>query len=71
MDKFGWSLSSSSPIGKNSDDEGGENEAESSYKGPLDMMKSLEEVLPIRFEFLFCWSSLTFFVLLLNILSEY
>ncbi|CAN7091063.1 unnamed protein product [Brassica rapa subsp. narinosa] len=48
MDKFDWSLSSSSPIGKNSDDEGGENEAESPYKGPLDMMKSLEEVLPIR-----------------------
>ena len=53
MDKFGWSLSSSSPIGKNSDDEGGENEAESPYKGPLDMMKSLEEVLPIRFDFFF------------------
>ncbi|KAJ0265908.1 hypothetical protein HA466_0021210 [Hirschfeldia incana] len=48
MDKFGWSLSSSSPIGKKSDDEGGENEAESPYKGPLDMMESLEEVLPIR-----------------------
>ncbi|CAH8300768.1 unnamed protein product [Eruca vesicaria subsp. sativa] len=49
MDKFGWSLSSSSsPVSKNSDDEGGENKAESPYKGPLDMMESLEEVLPIR-----------------------
>ncbi|CAF2076577.1 hypothetical protein Bca4012_089900 [Brassica carinata] len=48
MDKFGWSFSSSSPIGKNSDDEGRENEAESPYKGPLDTMESLEEVLPIR-----------------------
>ncbi|XP_019085749.1 PREDICTED: uncharacterized protein LOC104710866 [Camelina sativa] len=46
-----WSSSSSSEsIGKNSDvdDEGGENEVESSYKGPLDMMESLEEVLPIK-----------------------
>ncbi|KFK33865.1 hypothetical protein AALP_AA5G070000 [Arabis alpina] len=49
--EFGcWSSSSSSSsIGKNSEDEkGGENEAESPYKGPLDMMESLEEVLPIR-----------------------
>lgn len=44
-----WSSSSSDTIGKNSDDdEGGENEAESPYKGPLDMMESLEEVLPIK-----------------------
>ncbi|CAH8267338.1 unnamed protein product [Arabidopsis lyrata] len=36
-------------IGKNSeDDEGGENEIESAYKGPLDMMESLEEALPIK-----------------------
>ncbi|CAH2065496.1 unnamed protein product [Thlaspi arvense] len=43
------SSSSSSSIGKDSDDdEGGDNEAESPYKGPLDMMESLEEVLPIR-----------------------
>ncbi|KAL1188638.1 Protein OXIDATIVE STRESS 3 LIKE 2 [Cardamine amara subsp. amara] len=42
-----WSSSSSSSasIWKNSDDE---NEVESSNKGPLDMMESLEEVLPIR-----------------------
>ncbi|CAN8268344.1 unnamed protein product [Cochlearia groenlandica] len=49
--KFGYSSSSSfSSIGKNSDDEdeGGENEVESTYKGPLDMMESLEEVLPIK-----------------------
>ncbi|KAM1550625.1 hypothetical protein TB1_042236 [Malus domestica] len=48
------SSASSSSIGKNSDDEserydGGENdEAQSSYKGPLDMMNELEEVLPMR-----------------------
>ncbi|XP_010535750.1 PREDICTED: uncharacterized protein LOC104810954 [Tarenaya hassleriana] len=56
------SSSSSSSIGTNSDDEededgakssseggdSGENAAESPYKGPLDMMDSLEEVLPIR-----------------------
>ncbi|KAK9946195.1 hypothetical protein M0R45_011670 [Rubus argutus] len=48
--------SSSSSIGKNSDasgrsssDDGEENdEAQSSYKGPLDMMDALEEVLPLR-----------------------
>ena len=51
MDKFSWSLSSSSPIGKNSDDEGRENEAESPNKGPLDTMESIEEALPIRFDF--------------------
>lgn len=46
------SSSSSSSIGKNShDEEGGENEAESPYKGPLDMMESLEEALPIRSAF--------------------
>lgn len=51
------SSSESSSIGRNSDDEedeechGGdaeENEAESPYKGPLDLMESLEEVLPVR-----------------------
>ncbi|KAG7564360.1 hypothetical protein ISN44_As10g011270 [Arabidopsis suecica] len=41
--------SSFDSIGNNSDDdEGGENEVESSYKGPLDMMESLEEALPIK-----------------------
>ncbi|EXB74901.1 hypothetical protein L484_018609 [Morus notabilis] len=48
---------SSSSIGKNSDlsvrsssdgDDCEENEAQSSYKGPLEMMEALEEVLPIR-----------------------
>lgn len=48
------SPSSSSSIGRNSDvssdgEDCGENEAQSSYKGPLDMMEALEEVLPIRF----------------------
>jgi len=47
------SPSSSSSIGRNSDvssdgEDCGENEAQSSYKGPLDMMEALEEVLPIR-----------------------
>ncbi|KAJ0238738.1 hypothetical protein HA466_0239070 [Hirschfeldia incana] len=52
------SSAASSSIGRNSDDdddeeefhggEGGENEAESPYKGPLDLMESLEEVLPVR-----------------------
>lgn len=55
------STSSSSSIGRNSDQSGrssdgedsGENdEVQSSYKGPLDMMDSLEEVLPVRLEFL-------------------
>ncbi|CAH8362342.1 unnamed protein product [Eruca vesicaria subsp. sativa] len=44
--------STSSSIGRNSDDEeefhGEENEAESTYKGPLDLMESLEDVLPVR-----------------------
>lgn len=50
--------STTSSIGRNSDDvssgrslEGedcGENEGQSSYNGPLDMMDALEEVLPIR-----------------------
>ncbi|PON39633.1 hybrid signal transduction histidine kinase M-like protein [Trema orientale] len=49
--------SSSSSIGKNSDlserscsdgEDSEENEAQSSYKGPLEMMDALEEVLPIR-----------------------
>lgn len=53
------SSSSSSSIGKNSDlsersssdgEECEENEAQSSYKGPLDMMESLEEVLPVRYK---------------------
>lgn len=51
------SSSSSSSIGKNSDlsvrsssdgEDCEENEAQSSYKGPLEMMEALEEVLPIR-----------------------
>lgn len=51
------SSSSTSSIGRNSDlsserstgdEDCGENEAQSSYKGPLDMMDSLEETLPIR-----------------------
>lgn len=50
------SSEASSSIGRNSDDEeeefhggdGEENEAESPYKGPLDLMESLEEVLPVR-----------------------
>ena len=50
------SSSASSSIGRNSDDEeelhgegkSSEDEAESSYKGPLDLMESLEEVLPVR-----------------------
>ncbi|KAG2311204.1 hypothetical protein Bca4012_025655 [Brassica carinata] len=47
------SSSASSSIGRNSDDDddggdGEENEAESPYKGPLDLMESLEEVLPVR-----------------------
>ncbi|XP_057721552.1 protein OXIDATIVE STRESS 3 LIKE 1-like [Arachis stenosperma] len=57
------STSSSSSIGRNSDDdddvssersmdsnsnENGENEAQSSYNGPLHAMESLEQVLPIR-----------------------
>ncbi|KAJ0266536.1 hypothetical protein HA466_0005230 [Hirschfeldia incana] len=53
-ESFASSSSASSSIGRNSDDEeeshgdGEENEAESSYKGPLDLMESLEEVLPVR-----------------------
>ena len=52
--------SSSSSIGRNSDqsarssdgEESGESdEVQSSYKGPLDMMDSLEEVLPVRLVF--------------------
>ncbi|XP_047171398.1 protein OXIDATIVE STRESS 3 LIKE 2-like [Vigna umbellata] len=48
------STSSSSSIGRNSDVssersvEGGENEVESAYRGPLHAMETLEEVLPIR-----------------------
>ncbi|CAH2072219.1 unnamed protein product [Thlaspi arvense] len=52
------SSSASSSIGRNSDDDGkssedggddaGDSEAESPYKGPLDLMESLEEVLPVR-----------------------
>lgn len=53
------SSSSSSSIGKNSDlsersssdgEECEENEAQSSYKGPLEMMDALEEVLPVRYK---------------------
>ena len=55
------SPSSSSSIGKNSDlserscsdeEDSEENEAQSSYKGPLEMMDALEEVLPMRYYFL-------------------
>lgn len=48
------SSDTSSSIGKNSDVslDGGEceenDEVQSSYKGPLDMMNALEEVLPVR-----------------------
>ncbi|KAK8654778.1 hypothetical protein V6N13_107377 [Hibiscus sabdariffa] len=43
------SVTTSSSIGRNSDDDdGGDCEVQSSYKGPLDMMNSLEQVLPIR-----------------------
>lgn len=54
------STSSSSSIGRNSDqsarssdgeDSGENDEVQSSYKGPLDMMDSLEEVLPDRLVF--------------------
>lgn len=54
------STSSSSSIGRNSDqsarssdgeDSGENDEVQSSYKGPLDMMDSLEEVLPVRLVF--------------------
>ncbi|XP_047973549.1 protein OXIDATIVE STRESS 3 LIKE 2-like [Salvia hispanica] len=50
-----WSDESSSSIGKNSDlsensleKSGDGEEVQSSYKGPLDAMEALEEVLPIR-----------------------
>ncbi|CAA7041795.1 unnamed protein product [Microthlaspi erraticum] len=49
--KFGSFSSSSSSVSigvNSSDDEAGENEAESRYKGPLDTMDALQEVLPIR-----------------------
>lgn len=76
--------SSSSSIGKNSDasgrsssDDGEENdEAQSSYKGPLDMMDALEEVLPLRLELnsisysailIFSFSFSGYFVLLYKI----
>ena len=61
------SPSSSSSIGRNSDvssdgEDCGENEAQSSYKGPLDMMEALEEVLPIRFViFLFLFLGFKFY----------
>ncbi|KAG7556029.1 hypothetical protein ISN44_As11g021050 [Arabidopsis suecica] len=52
------SSSASSSIGRNSEDgekssedgedDTGENEVESPYKGPLEMMESLEQVLPVR-----------------------
>ncbi|KAL5559548.1 hypothetical protein UlMin_035759 [Ulmus minor] len=56
-DLSGCSASTSSSIGKNSDlsersssdgEDCEENEAQSSYKGPLEMMEALEEVLPVR-----------------------
>ena len=53
-----WSDESSSSIGKNSDlsensleKSGDGEEVQSSYKGPLDAMEALEEVLPIRLIF--------------------
>ncbi|XP_054798578.1 protein OXIDATIVE STRESS 3 LIKE 1-like [Prosopis cineraria] len=55
-DKFSTSSSSTSSIGRNSDlssersmgdEDRGENEAQSAYNGSLDMMQSLEEVLPV------------------------
>jgi hypothetical protein len=52
---------SSSSIGRNSDssagssdggdESGGESEVQSSYKGPLDTMNALEEVLPLKYVF--------------------
>lgn len=52
------SSSATSSIGRNSDlsersttdgdDDGDDNEVQSAYNGPLDMMNSLEEVLPVR-----------------------
>lgn len=52
-DEAECSSSTTSSIGKNSDvsseTESGENEAQSAYNGPLDMMESLQEVLPIRY----------------------
>lgn len=57
-DQCSTSSSSTSSIGRNSDlssdrstedEDCGENEAQSAYNGPLDMMESLEEVLPIRY----------------------
>lgn len=60
------STSSTSSIGKNSDLSGGgvsseenyddENEVKSSYKRALDSMDSLEEALPMRYEFQFICS---------------
>ncbi|KAI4337193.1 hypothetical protein L6164_015639 [Bauhinia variegata] len=56
-DQCSTTSSTTSSIGRNSDlssersmgdEDCGENEAQSTYKGPLDMMDSLEEVLPIR-----------------------
>ncbi|KAF7817347.1 serine/arginine repetitive matrix protein 2 [Senna tora] len=56
-DQCSTSSSSTSSIGRNSDlssdrstgdEDCGENEVQSAYNGPLDMMESLEEVLPIR-----------------------
>ncbi|XP_054819077.1 protein OXIDATIVE STRESS 3 LIKE 1-like [Prosopis cineraria] len=57
VDLCSTSSSSTSSIGRNSDlsserstvdEDCGENEAQSAYNGPLDMMESLEEMLPIR-----------------------
>lgn len=59
------SSSATSSIGRDSDDGGkssedggddaGENEVESPYKGPLEMMESLEQVLPVRWELSKFW----------------
>jgi len=54
IDEAEEECSTSSSIGRNSDVssersvEGGENEVESAYRGPLHAMETLEEVLPIR-----------------------
>ena len=74
------SSTSTSSIGKNSDlssersmedEDSGENEAQSAYKGPLDMMDSLEEVLPIRYNAspLFSKFVFLFFIFLLQFKS--
>lgn len=63
---------SSSSIGRNSDssggssdggdESGGDGEVQSLYKGPLDTMDALEEVLPVKYVFSF-WLHLSVLVL--------